>query len=275
MKKIFLTTLTTLLAVVMLTSCGEYNKLLKSTDYEYKYEAAKVYFADGKYTKASTLLMELITILKGTVKAEEALYMLGMSYYNMGDFQGAAQVFMQYINVYPRGIYAELSRFHTGKALYMDTPEPRLDQSGTYEAIQQLQLFLEYFPQSSRKEEAQNMIFRLQDKLVQKEYINAKLYFDLGNYLGNNYESCIITAQNALKDYPYTELREELSFLVLHAKYEMARNSVLEKQAERYRSAVDEYYAFLNEFPDSKHLKEAEKFFANAQKALEDLPEEE
>ena len=275
MKKIFLTTLTTLLAVVMLTSCGEYNKLLKSTDYEYKYEAAKVYFADGKYTKASTLLMELITILKGTVKAEEALYMLGMSYYNMGDFQGAAQVFMQYINVYPRGIYAELSRFHTGKALYMDTPEPRLDQSGTYEAIQQLQLFLEYFPQSSRKEEAQNMIFRLQDKLVQKEYINAKLYFDLGNYLGNNYESCIITAQNALKDYPYTELREELSFLVLHAKYEMARNSVLEKQAERYRSAVDEYYSFLNEFPDSKHLKEAEKFFANSQKALEDLPEEE
>ena len=259
----------------MLTSCGEYNKLLKSTDYEYKYEAAKVYFADGKYTKASTLLMELITILKGTVKAEEALYMLGMSYYNMGDFQSAAQVFMQYINVYPRGIYAELSRFHTGKALYMDTPEPRLDQSGTYEAIQQLQLFLEYFPQSSRKEEAQNMIFRLQDKLVQKEYINAKLYFDLGNYLGNNYESCIITAQNALKDYPYTELREELSFLVLHAKYEMARNSVLEKQAERYRSAVDEYYAFLNEFPDSKHLKEAEKFFANSQKALEDLPEEE
>ena len=134
---------------------------------------------------------------------------------------------------------------------------------------------MEYFPQSSRKEEAQNMIFALQDKLVQKEFINAKLYFNLGNYLGNNYESCVITAQNALKDYPYTELREELSFLILHAKYEMARNSVLDKQAERYRDTVDEYYAFLNEFPDSKHLKEAEKFFENAQKALKDLPEEE
>ncbi|MBR6538314.1 MAG: outer membrane protein assembly factor BamD [Bacteroides sp.] len=275
MKKIFFTTLTTLLAVVILTSCGEYNKLMKSTDYEYKYEAAKVYFADGKYTKASTLLMELITILKGSGNAEEALYMLGMCYYNMGDMQGAAQCFNQYISVYPRGTFAELSRFYIGKALYLATPEPRLDQSGTYEAIQQLQLFMEYFPQSSRKEEAQNMIFALQDKLVQKEFINAKLYFNLGNYLGNNYESCVITAQNALKDYPYTELREELSFLILHAKYEMARNSVLDKQAERYRDTVDEYYAFLNEFPDSKHLKEAEKFFENAQKALKDLPEEE
>ena len=65
------------MAVVSLSSCGEYNKLMKCTDYEYKYEAAKTYFADGKYTKASTLLMELITILKGSGNAEEALYMLG------------------------------------------------------------------------------------------------------------------------------------------------------------------------------------------------------
>ena len=171
------------MAVVTLSSCGEYTKLMKCTDYEYKYEAAKTYFADGKYTKASTLLMELITILKGSGNAEEALYMLGMCYYNMGDMQGAAQCFNQYISVYPRGVFAELSRFHIGKALYLATPEPRLDQSGTYEAIQQLHLFMEYFPQSSRKEEAQNMIFALQDKLVQKEFINAKLYFNLGNYL--------------------------------------------------------------------------------------------
>ena len=71
----------TLLAAATLTSCGEYNKLLKSTDYEYKYEAAKNYFAKGQYNRSATLLNELITILKGTDKAEESLYMLGMSYY--------------------------------------------------------------------------------------------------------------------------------------------------------------------------------------------------
>ena len=60
-------------------------------------------------------------------------------------------------------------------ALYLDTPEPRLDQSGTYAAIQQLQMFMEYFPQSSKKEEAQDMIFKLQDKLVMKEYLSAKI----------------------------------------------------------------------------------------------------
>ena len=262
--------LITLLAALLLSSCGEYNKLLKSTDYEYKYEAAKNYFAKGQYNRAATLLNELIAILKGTDKAEESLYMLGMSYYNQNDYQTAAQTFTQYYNVYPRGTFTELARFHAGKALYLDTPEPRLDQSGTYNAIQQLQMFLEYFPNSANKDEAQNMIFALQDKLVMKEYLSAKLYYNLGNYLGNNYESCVITAQNALKDYPYTNMREDLSILILRAKYEMAVFSVEDKREERYREAVDEYYAFKNEFPESKYMKDADRIFKEAQKILKD-----
>lgn len=262
--------LITLLAALLLSSCGEYNKLLKSTDYEYKYEAAKNYFAKGQYNRAATLLNELIAILKGTDKAEESLYILGMSYYNQNDYQTAAQTFTQYYNVYPRGTFTELARFHAGKALYLDTPEPRLDQSGTYNAIQQLQMFLEYFPNSAKKDEAQNMIFALQDKLVMKEYLSAKLYYNLGNYLGNNYESCVITAQNALKDYPYTNMREDLSILILRAKYEMAVFSVEDKREERYREAVDEYYAFKNEFPESKYMKDADRIFKEAQKILKD-----
>lgn len=163
-----------------------------------------------------------------------------------------------------------MARFHAGKALYLDTPEPRLDQSSTYQAIQQLQMFLEYYPQSSRKQEAQNMIFALQDKLVLKELLSARLYYNLGNYLGNNFMSCVITAQNALKDYPYTDYREELSILILRAKYEMAVNSVEDKKMDRYRETVDEYYAFKNEFPESKYLKEAERIFKDSQKVIKD-----
>ena len=157
-----------LLAALVLSSCGEYNKVLKSTDYEYKYEVAKSYFAKGRYVRSATLLNELITILKGTDKAEESLYMLGMSYYNQKDYFTASQTFVTYYNTYPRGMYTELSRFHSGKALYLDSPEARLDQSGTYQAIHELQLFMEYFPQSLKKSEAQDMILALQDKLVRK-----------------------------------------------------------------------------------------------------------
>ena len=271
----------TLLAAATLTSCGEYNKLLKSTDYEYKYEAAKNYFAKGQYNRSATLLNELITILKGTDKAEESLYMLGMSYYNQKDYQTAAQTFITYFNTYPRGTFTELARFHAGKSLFLDTPEPRLDQSSTYKAIQELQMFMEYFPTSSRRQDAQQMIFDLQDKLVMKDYLAAKLYYDLGSYTGNstysttgnNYLSCIVTAQNALKDYPYTKMREDLSILVLRAKYDMAKASVEEKKEERMRETIDEYYSFKNEFPDSKYTKEVESIYKDANKYVKEFNE--
>ena len=265
----------------VLTSCGEYNKVLKSTDYEYKYEAAKSYFGKGQNTKAAAILEELITILKGTDKAEESLYMLGMTYYNQGDFITASHDFSTYYNTYPRGTYTEQARFYSGKALFLDTPEPRLDQSSTYKAIQELQMFMEYFPASNRHQEAQQMIFDLQDKLVMKDYMAARLYYDLGSYTGNssysttgnNYLACIVTAQNALKDYPYTKLREDISILLLRAKYDMAKESVEEKKEERMRDAIDEYYAFKNEFPESKYTKEVENIYKDAKKYVKEINE--
>ena len=265
----------------VLTSCGEYNKVLKSTDYEYKYEAAKSYFGKGQNTKAAAILEELITILKGTDKAEESLYMLGMTYYNQGDFITASHYFSTYYNTYPRGTYTEQARFYSGKALFLDTPKPRLDQSSTYKAIQELQMFMEYFPASNRHQEAQQMIFDLQDKLVMKDYMAARLYYDLGSYTGNssysttgnNYLACIVTAQNALKDYPYTKLREDISILLLRAKYDMAKESVEEKKEERMRDAIDEYYAFKNEFPESKYTKEVENIYKDAKKYVKEINE--
>ena len=87
-----------LISGAFLTSCGEYNRVMKSTDYEYKYEAAKSFFGKGEYTKAATLLEELTTILKGMASAEESLYMLAMSYYNQGDYITASHYFTTYYN---------------------------------------------------------------------------------------------------------------------------------------------------------------------------------
>lgn len=265
------------------TSCGQYNKLLKSANTDYQYEAAKEYFGSGKFSKASSLLEDLVTVMKGTDRAEESLYMLGMTYYNQTDYQTASHYFTTYYNTYPRGIYTESARYYSGKALFLDTPEPRLDQSGTYKAIQELQLFLEYFPSSARHEEVQQMIFDLQDKLVIKDYMAAKLYYDLGDYsgnftyttTGNNYLAAIVTAQNALKDYPYTKMREDLSILVLRAKYDMAKQSVIEKKPERMRDAIDEYYSFINEFPESKYKKEVDAIFKDASKYVGNLNDDE
>lgn len=267
-----------ILSAGVLSSCGEYNKVLKSTDNEYKYEAAKSYFAKGQNSKAATLLEDLALIMKGTSNAEESAYMLAMTYYNQGDYITASHYFNTYYTTYPRGTYTELARFYSGKALYLDTPEPRLDQSSTYKAIEELQMFIEYFPESDRKELAQNMIFELQDKLVEKEFLSVLLYYDLGSYTGNtvysstgnNYQAAVVTAQNILREYPYTKRREDLSILILRAKYDMAKESVPEKKEDRMRETIDEYYAFINEFPESKYKSEVERIFKDASKFVKD-----
>ena len=267
MKKIVLF----LLMIVSLSSCGEYNKILKSTDYELKYSYAKKYFNAKQYSKSATLLDELVTIFKGTAYAEESLYLLAQSYYGQEDYQTASQYFETYYTTYPKGEFTELSRFYSGYGLYLDSTDPRLDQAQTYKAIEQLQLYLEYYPQSERAEEAQNILFELQEKLAYKELLATRLYFNLGTYLGNNYLSCVITAQNALKNYPYTKYREEFMILMMRSKYELALVSVDEKLQGRYRDVVDEYYNYLNEYPEGKYVKEVTKYYEYANKRITDV----
>ena len=261
-----------LLFTVLLASCSQYNKIIKpSTDIEYRYEAAKESYIEGDYAKAAPILEGLIRVFKGSHKAEESLYLLGMCYYESRDYYTAAQYFKMYYTSYPRGKYTELARFYSGKSLFKDIAEPELDQTDTYTAIQELQLFLEYFPTTRYRDEAQQMIFDMHDILVEKELLSAKLYYELGDYMaymGNNYLACIITAQNILNDYPYTKFREELSILVLRAKYKMALHSIEDKRIDRYRDTVDEYYSFKNEFPSSKYVPEAEGYYKESLKII-------
>ncbi|MBO4550115.1 MAG: outer membrane protein assembly factor BamD [Bacteroidaceae bacterium] len=261
---------------MLLGACTEYSAVLKSNDYEYRYEAAKALYADGHYRQASELFSLLLIPLKGTSYGEESLYMLGESNLKAKDYESAAMYFKKYYQTYPKGHYMELARFNSGYSLYKQTPDIRLDQSSTMQAINEYQSFLDYCPNTSLKEQAQVIIYDMQDKLVKKEYMAAKLYYDLGTYTinsfygGNNYEACVVTAQNALKDYPYASagLREDLSILILKAKYHLARQSVEEKRLERFRDTIDEYYAFQNDYPESQYMKEANSIFSYSEKVV-------
>ena len=260
-------------AAVLFSGCAhEFNQVYKSQDYTYKYEYAKEAFARGKYVQAITLLQELVTIQKRTDNAEESLYMLAMAQYCDMDYEGAAMTFKKYRQSYPKGIYAQMASFFIGESLYMSTPEPRLDQTQTVNAISAFQDYLDIYPDARLKSIAQNRLFELQDKLVKKELYSAQLYYNLGTYFGNctsggsNYEACIITAQNALNDYPYNSFREDFALLIMKSKFELAKQSIETKKLDRYRDAEDECYGFINEYPESKNKKLAEKYIESCKK---------
>lgn len=265
-------------ATLLMSSCtSEFNKVYKYGDNEAKYEYAKEAFAIGKFTQAQNLLQELVTMKKGSDEAQECLYMLAMSQYCNNDYEAASETFKKYTTSYPRGLYIEPAYFYVGQSLYEGSPEPRLDQSPTNGSITAYQQFMDLFPDSPLRPKAQERLYELTDKLIQKEFLSAQLYYNLGNYFGNinsneesNYTASIITAQNTLKNYPYCSLREDFMLLIMKSKFQLAENSTEEKRIDRYRDAEDECYGFINEFPDSKNVSLAEKYIAKCKKVIKD-----
>ncbi|WP_262325674.1 outer membrane protein assembly factor BamD [Carboxylicivirga litoralis] len=250
------------------TSCSKYQKLLKSQDYELWYTEAMNYYEKEDYTRAATLMGQLVNIYRGTDKAEEVNYTYANCLYGLNDYLTAGHYYREYVKNFPAGDYAEECQYMSAYCYYMRSPKPRLDQTTTEDAIQEFQLFINMYPNSARVEESTRLMDELRDKLVFKSYLNAKLYYNLGDYMGNNYQSAVIAAQNSLKDFPDTKYREELSFLILESKYIQAVNSVEEKKEDRVRDTLDEYYSFVNEFPEGKYRKKADRIFADTDKML-------
>jgi len=258
------------ISLLLFASCGEYQKLLKSTDPELKYTKAVEYFEKGDFMRASTLFDEISTYFKGTDRSETVLNYLAKSYMGQKDYSTASEYYRTYVKTYPKGKFITEAKFMIGYCFYLDSPDARLDQDATVKGISALQEFIDLFPESDKVQEAVKLIDELTNKLAYKEYLNAKLYFNLGNYLGNNYESAVITAQNALKKYPTNNYREQLALIILDAKYQQAVQSVEEKKADRYRSTIDEYYNFINEYPEGKYRKQADKIFNESKKIVKD-----
>lgn len=254
---------------LIIASCSEYQRMQKSSDPNEKFEYAKRAYEQGKYVQAYTILKDVVTQFKGSGKAEESLYLLGMSHYENKEYPDAAAYFQSYYNRYPKGKFTELARYYAGYAFYLDSPEPQLDQSVTIKAIEELQGFLDYFPRSERVASAQNAIFEMQDKLTLKELQNAQLYYNLGNYMGNNYESAVIVAKNAIKEYPYSKYKEQLEMLVLKARFQEASQSINEKKASRFRDVIDEYYSFINNYPEGPNRDEADNIYKIAKKYVD------
>ncbi len=250
-----------LFTTLSFSSCSDYFRVQKSNNPSLKYDYAKKYYNLEKWDKASSLLVDIIPSYSGTSEGPQALYMFANSELQRKNYETAAEAFRQYYRNYPKGQQVEAARYKAGLALYSFSPEARLDQAITYTALQELQSFLDYHKNSKYNKEVKRMLFDLQDKLAYKEYLSAKLYFDLGTYLGNNYKSAIITAKNTLKSFPYSKNREDLLFLILKASYKEAIISSENVQAKRLRGVIDNYYTYTSEFSNGKFSKEAEKIY--------------
>ena len=142
---------------------------------------------------------------------------------------------------------------------YYLTPGPTRDQSITSESIIALSEYIERYPNSERTKAFSGIIEELTERLKTKSFLNAYTYYKI-----QKYKSAVVAFRNALKTYPETPYREKILYYIVVSNYRLAHNSIESKQAERYLSMLDSYYSFIEEFPESKHRKEVERYVKEA-----------
>jgi outer membrane protein assembly factor BamD len=256
--------------MLIISSCSDYNKLLKSTDYNKKYDAAIAFYDQKEYVKSLGLLQELVSVYRGTSKGEKIMYYYAYATYATGDYLLAGYHFNNFVKTFPASDKTEECSYMYAYCYFLESPRYSLDQTDTKNAMKELQSFINKYPESSRKEECNNLIETLRHKLEQKYYEISKQYYFL-----DDYSAAVTSFENVLKDFPDTKYREELMYLIVKTNYTYATKSIPKKKFERFKSTVDSYNKFASYFPqDSKYAREAEGYYSSAKKQLELFPQQ-
>ncbi|TAG54907.1 MAG: outer membrane protein assembly factor BamD, partial [Runella slithyformis] len=257
-----------LAVVVLISSCSKFSKLQKEGTVEQKYEAALVYYKKADYYRAGLLFEEITPLLKGAKEAELSQFYNAYCNYHQGLYNMSQFLFKNFYDTFQRSEYAPEAFYMHAYSLYRDSPIFELDQTSTLTAISALQDFINTYPESPFREECTKLILELRDKLERKAYEKAKLYYKTSEANIANYRSAVVAINNFERDFPNSKYTEELAYTRIVSEYNLAKLSFQDKQKERFEETNKFYLTFIDKFPQSKYVKQAERFYENTQKEL-------
>ncbi|ARK13269.1 outer membrane protein assembly factor BamD [Fibrivirga algicola] len=258
-----------------LSACSDFSKIQKNGTDDEKYKAAQKYFTKKDWYRAGVLFEEIIPKLKGSTEQELSQFNYAYTQYNQGLYEPAAQLFKRFYETFARSESAPDAMYMYALSLYKSTPGFNLDQSNTISAMSALQDFVNTNPDSEHVKDCTGLILDLRRRLERKAYERAKQYYKVSGFSIANYKSSVVSINNFQREFPDSEYNEELAYLKVDAEYNLAANSIAEKQKERFQDAVAFYKAFQEKYPNSKYLKQAEKMHENSTKELDRIAKEE
>lgn len=248
-----------LLTVIFTVSCSTHSKIMKSADSEMKYEVAIDYYEKGDYYRAIQLFDQLIAVYRGTEKLEIINYYYANCYYQQEDYLLASYYFKRFAQNYPQSPKAEECMYLNAYCYYLDSPPYSLDQTNTYEAIKEMQLFINFYPESDSIPNCNVIIDKLRGKLAKKAIMIGIQYFKT-----RHYKAAVTSLENVLNDYPDNKNREVIMYFMMKSYYFYAVQSVHEKKGERFQQAVEMYNDIMYLYPETRFQKELNAMHENA-----------
>jgi len=249
-----------LLAAAALCSCNSFDKLLKSPDFGLKYREAGKLYEKGRYEKAVMLYENVLPFYHSAPQEDTINIRIARGYYQMREYEMAQYYFNLFRQSFPRSVLLEEAYYMQGMCSYDLSLRPALDQTETNNAIEAFNLYLYRYPNGAFVASSRGKVAELEGRLTEKAFYGAKLY-----YTTEHYRAAVVALKNCIKAFPDSPYREEMLFLALRSSYLHAKNSVPEKQRERFQMTIDEYFNLMSEYPESRYKREAEKIYRELQ----------
>ncbi len=250
--------------ILLIVSCKGYNHVVKSDDYQKKYELAEELYTKKQFTRSIALYEQIYQKFPKTGEGELAYYRIGKGYFFEKDYYMAGYYLGAFSQRFPYSPKCEETLFLSSMCSVSNSPQYSLDQNDTELAINSLQQFIDKYPNSTLVDSCNHVMDRLRLKLQLKDYESVKLYSKT-----ENYRAAVTTSETFLSDYPMSDNREEIYFLLVENSYFLTKNSIESKKKERIDETIKRYRNFVLEFPDSKYKKRLNTISDEMQKLKE------
>ena len=221
----------------LICSCSVQDQKIKKSDVYFA--KALEFFEDKKYSKAKDYFDNIINEYAGTEMAIDALYYLAFCEYELQDFSNAKQSFKVYKRYSQDMLKIQSARFMMCLCMFELTLDYSKDQTDTYNALEEFQLFIEDYPYSKYESEVLDKIDLLRNKLALKKYDIAKLYIK-----SEKFDSARMYIDELLSEYydtPYADDARVGNIIILlmenktdQAQDYLNRNKVKFKSEEKY-----------------------------------------
>lgn len=231
-------------------SCSDYNKVLKSEDYNRKFELANSYFDNEKYMQSIALYEQVYQRFPKQSEGEVSYFRIGKAYYLSDDYYMGGYFLGQFVARFPYSSKVEEATFLSAMCSVNQSPAYSLDQTDTEVAINSLQQFVDRFPNSELVDSTNKIMDRLRFKLETKDFEDVKLYSRTMNY-----RAAVTASEIFIGDYPVSKFKEEAGYILVQNSYLLTKNSIDSKKLERTAQTLERYRTFVTEFPTSKYVK--------------------
>ncbi len=260
-------------AFVLLTSCSEYQKVLKQKEIKPKFDLANRFYEEGlkeeknrKLTKAIKLYEQILPSLQGKPQSEIVQFQVANAYYNVGDYLISGYKFERFTKAYPTSQKVEEAMYKSAESYYYESPRYSLDQIDTRKAIDKLQIYINQYPDGEYFDEANDKLQELRYKLEKKYYEIAKQYHHTYRY-----KAAISDFDNYLVKYPGSAFKEQTYYYRFESAYLLAIKSFEYLMEERLETALIYFDDYKSRYPEGEFIEQAQEYANDAEVRITEL----